>query len=93
MKIKDPLLVKVFAGQRLTKQELRDELIHHRANHQQTLELYQHLTESLRSLEEPLREKYLLPSQTLKLGVKIEKAWLEWVDELENDLDSLPLKN
>lgn len=81
MKIKEPLLIKIYAGELADTQLLIEEISQHRAAHAERLQQYQEMSEVLINLEQPLRAKYFLPHQTLKLGIKIEEAWLEWADE------------
>ncbi|OUS04725.1 hypothetical protein A9Q81_05485 [Gammaproteobacteria bacterium 42_54_T18] len=81
MKIKEPLLIKIYAGELADSKHLIEEISQHRSAHAERLQQYQEMSEVLINLEQPLRSKYFLPHQTLKLGIKIEKAWLEWADE------------
>lgn len=81
MKIKEPLLIKIYAGDLADKGQLIEEIKLHKKNHETTLQQYIEMSDFLLSLEEPLRTRYFLPHQTLKLGIKIEKAWQEWAEE------------
>ena len=86
MKVKDPFLIKVFAGAHLGRNELISDLKEHRKLHQETLSKYQNLEALLLSLPTEVLELYKLPYSTMKLGMKIENAWLEWCDELVDDI-------
>lgn len=81
MKIKAPLLIKIYAGELADHESLVEELAAHKTAHAETLKQYQEMSDVLLNLGEPLRSKYFLPHETLKLGIKIEKAWQEWAEE------------
>lgn len=81
MKIKEPLLIKIYAGELADKDALLEEIQQHKATHAERLQQYNDMSALLSSMEEPLRTKYFLPHQTLKLGIKIEASWLEWAEE------------
>lgn len=81
MKIKEPLLIKVYAGDLADRQQLIKEIEQHIISHTQTLQQYEEMSNTLSALEEPLRSRYLLPHQTLKLGIRIQQAWLDWAEE------------
>jgi len=84
MKVKEPLLIKIYAGELTDKQSLLDEIALHKSNHAKTLQQYIEMSSVLSNFEDPLRSKYFLPHQTLKLGIKIEQAWQEWAEETLN---------
>ncbi len=86
-KIRDPLLVKVFAGRRLPPAAVHDELARHRALHEQTLATYRGLMQQFDAVSAERRERYFFPLQTLRLGVRFEEAWLAWCDEVTAELD------
>lgn len=85
-KIRDPLLVKVFAGRRLEPEAVKAELRRHRALHEQTLATYRGLMQSFETVPAERRERYFFPLQTLRLGVLYEQAWLQWCDEAMADI-------
>ncbi len=85
-KIRDPLLVKLFAGQRLTPEKLRAELDAHKAEHEQTLATYQLLQQSLAALPQQRRARYRHPELTLRLGIRFEESWLAWCEEVKAEL-------
>ena len=85
-KIRDPLLVKVFAGRRLQPEAVKAELLRHRALHEQTLVTYRGLMQSFETVPAGRRERYFYPLQTLRLGVLYEQAWLQWCDEVMADI-------
>lgn len=86
MKIRDPLLVKMFAGRRLPKPLLAAELAKHRAVHQQTLTTYHQLEALIDAMPPRKQARYLYPRQTLRMGVHFEQAWLNWCSETEERL-------
>lgn len=85
-KIRDPLLVKVFAGRRLPPEAVKAELRRHRDQHEQTLATYRGLMASFDAVPAERRERYFYPLQTLRLGVLYEQAWLQWCDEVMADI-------
>ncbi|OUS30145.1 hypothetical protein A9Q99_06605 [Gammaproteobacteria bacterium 45_16_T64] len=89
MKIKEPLLIKIYAGDLADKGALLEEIQQHKNDHAETLLQYKEVSQLLSSLEEPLRTKYFLPHQTLKLGIKIEESWLEWAEEILETLQDM----
>lgn len=86
MKIRDPLLVKVFAGRRLSPKKLAEELARHRAQHEKTLATYCELDTMIESLSPRRRARYLYPRQTLRMGIHYEQAWLTWCDACVREL-------
>lgn len=91
LKIRDPLLVKVFAGRRLPPAKLAAELMRHRAVHERTLATYRELDTMIASLPPRRRARYLYPQQTLRMGMHYEQAWLNWHDECVQTL-GLPVR-
>lgn len=86
LKIRDPLLVKVFAGGRLADGEIRRELLAHRVGHEETLATYRRLEALIADMSTTLAPRYFYPLQTLRLGIHFEQAWLDWCSEV---LDTL----
>ena len=86
MKVRDPLLVKIFCGRRLQPEALRAEVESHRLEHEKTLQLYRVLHEQMGKLPAAVRQRYHHPLLTLKLGIRFEVAWLAWCDEVMGEL-------
>lgn len=89
LKIRDPLLVKLFAGRRLAPAKLAAELATHRARHTETLATYRGLEAMMDAMPVRKQARYLYPRQTLRMGIHYELAWLNWCDETVEAL-SLP---
>lgn len=87
LKIRDPFLVKLFAGRRLPKSEIAIELARHRTMHRKTLRIYEGLEHLLNDMPAAQRERYLYPRQTLRMGVHYEQAWLNWCAEVAETLE------
>lgn len=85
-KIREPLLVKLFAGRRLPPEQLRAELAAHRRAHEQTLATYRLLQQQMAALPPQRRARYHHPELTLRLGIRFEEAWLAWCDEVAHEL-------
>ena len=88
MKIKDTFLIKLFGGHRISKEELLEDLATQREHHQATFDRYTELASGLKAQGEQLFLKYFLPYQALDLGIRFEKTWLEWSDDLKISLES-----
>jgi PadR family transcriptional regulator AphA len=86
LKVKYPFLIKVFAGDHLSKEQLRQDIIQNSAEHRETLDAYTKLEQWILQLPEQEKKKYHLPYATMKLGMKVEQAWLEWSEEMLNDM-------
>lgn len=87
--LKEPLLIKIFAGSLADPEALLAELKEHEARHRETLAEY---LETERRLLEPGAIDYAFPHQTLKLGITLERAWLEWCEETLKTLPTLYAK-
>lgn len=85
-KVRDPLLVKLFAGARQPPEALRAELAAHRAQHAQTLATYRLLQDHIAALPAKKRARYRHPEMTLRLGIRFEEAWLAWCDDIAAEL-------
>ena len=90
LKIRDPLLVKLFAGRRLPPSELLAELERHRAQHAQTLATYEELVTYFAAIPVERSQRYFFPQQTLRMGVLYEKAWLQWCSDVLADIAKRP---
>ena len=78
---KDELLVKLFAGDIVDRHVILCELEHHRAQHQDRLNIYQSIEQKffpkLEQLSLGQRYQYL----TLRQGIRLETEWLAWCTE------------
>lgn len=89
MKIKDTFLIKLFGGRRIDKQVLLADLERQREQHQDTFDSHTALAQALKAQGKKQFMKYFLPYQALDLGIRFEKTWLEWSDELKATLEEL----
>lgn len=80
-KIRASLLIKVFAGNLAKKERLLDELARHRQVHQQRLEAYLQIENTIFNNGKDLQEARLFYYLTLRNGIISEEAWLQWCDE------------
>ncbi len=87
MKVRDPLLVTMFAGHRLPPAQLAAELARHRADHERTLATYHEIEAVIDALPPRHKLRYRYPRQTLRMGIHYEQAWLAWHDETVIALD------
>lgn len=83
---KDPFLVKVYAGAHMPAEKLMQDLSAKIAEHRITLAEYQALDSALRSMPPLKYEKFRFPHATLRFGLRIEQAWLEWALELQEQI-------
>lgn len=83
--LKEPLLIKIFAGALADSRALLAEIEDHEAQHRKTLEEYRDTEQRLLASHQ---EDYQFPYQTLRLGIMLEEAWLAWCEEMKQ---SLPL--
>jgi DNA-binding PadR family transcriptional regulator len=79
---KDELLVKLFAGDIVDRSIILCELEHHRAQHQDRLDIYQSIEQqifpNIEALDRSQRYQYL----TLRQGIRLESEWLNWYMEV-----------
>lgn len=87
MKIKDPLLIKVIGGHRMDKDQLLSDISRQQQHHQSKLDNYLDLLSVFDAMDADEYEKNRMPYQTLKLGIKFESAWLEWANELTDEVE------
>jgi DNA-binding PadR family transcriptional regulator len=74
--IRFPLLLKVFFGDAVDRQDLRQSLRVHRERHAQRLARYEQMLPDVKK-----RAQY--PALSLEFGIEYEKAVLRWFDRLE----------
>lgn len=86
LKIRDPLLVKLFAGRRVVPEAMLEELMTHRRQHEETLAIYHGLEQMMAGMEGRRKERYRFPLHTLRMGIHFERAWLAWCDEVMAEL-------
>jgi DNA-binding PadR family transcriptional regulator len=88
--LRDDLLVKLFAGHVSDRSTLRQELEHHRSQHQASLAAYRQIESKHfqgSELCEPIDQlRYL----TLLNGLQFETGWLTWCEKAIAMLENLP---
>ncbi|WP_341937184.1 PadR family transcriptional regulator [Marinimicrobium sp. C2-29] len=87
-KTRDPLLLKLFAGEFWEDDNALEELSVHRNHWRATLEKY--LAIEARYFSEPdgLPRHYRLQYLALKRGIQVNRSWLSWSEELMDVLGS-----
>ncbi len=97
-KIKEDLLVRVFFSGTREIPEILAELRLHRRMHQQMLEVYSGISAQLQKplVEHPkshpdidLNLNRVLNNSTLRFGIAYEKMYIEWLDQLINELGGM----
>jgi DNA-binding PadR family transcriptional regulator len=79
--IKDELLVKLYAGDLVSRQVVQTKLQLHRQQHQQRLAIYQEI-ERQYFTPAPTVSPLLFQYMTLRRGMYYEQGWLDWCDEV-----------
>ncbi len=87
MRLRDPWLVKLFSGRRLPDAHLRAELQRQEELHRQTLQTYLDLQQQIAAMPAARRQRYHHPELSLRLGIAIERAWLQWSEEVAAELE------
>lgn len=86
---REPFLIQLFFGEALPNAAIVAHLRDQRAQHQARLETYLAIT--LPPFDTPEVERaYKLQRLTLDLGIRLEQAYLDWLDESLARLDTLP---
>jgi len=88
--LRDPLLVKFYAGEIVGREILLDQLLKARDAHQEKLDLYLHIEREHYSIPPSKMSAFLrLMHMTLRLGIMREMAWLKWSIEAEKTVKQI----
>ena len=82
-RVNDALLVKMYAGHLIDKQQMQLELTEHINTHQRMLETFLSLEQEYLALSKTKKKPFELPYLTLRRGILGEQAWLEWAKEVK----------
>ena len=85
--VKDPLLVKLFAGHLLKPGEMAAEIARERERHRAQLERYLQIEKNYFAQPKSLSKAYQFAYFTLRGGIHYERGWLKWADEVIKELD------
>lgn len=90
-KLHDELLVRLLAGELAGSTALRSLLASQRALRQERLDEYRQIEkEQFAAMDlEAMPAVHRLACMMLRLGIRGEKAWLEWAEELDGVLEQL----
>jgi DNA-binding PadR family transcriptional regulator len=91
--IRDNLLVKLFAGHLSDRDTLLQELKHHQAQHQASLDAYRQIEDKYFKNPEKCESIEMLRYLTLLNGIQIETGWLTWCEQAIKMLTDLPADN
>lgn len=94
-RLKDALLIKIYAGRLVDQSALIAELEQHIALNRHKLEEYGAIERGYFSQDEATRKRYRLPYLTLRRGIRYMLATIEWMEEARALLESdsqLPAK-
>ncbi len=81
-KVRDPLLLKMFAGELWEDANLREEIAVHKIQWQATLDKYLAIESRYFSEPDKLPRHYRLQHLALKRGIAVNRSWLAWSEEL-----------
>ena len=86
--LRDPLLVKFFAGETVGPTVLADQLNQARSAHARKLAMFLAIEKEYYSGPiEDMPPFLALRYMTLRLGIRREQSWLEWADEAEKAIE------
>ena len=86
-KIREPFLIQLFAGHRLSNAQMRSQLERHLAQHRALLETYEEQNRRFYSRDPEHQQRLWLAHQPLLLGIETEKTWIRWAEQLLQRLD------
>ncbi|MFC3153087.1 PadR family transcriptional regulator [Litoribrevibacter euphylliae] len=85
-KANDALLVMLYGGKHVEHQVLLQEIERHKGLHEKNLKKLEAIQGLYLSLSKAQQKEYRLPYLTLKRGLSSEKAWLQWAEEVIEEL-------
>jgi PadR family transcriptional regulator AphA len=80
-RINNALLVKVYGARREHRSALLAELGEHLQKHRQRLDEYRELERFYFAADAQDRREHAAPYLTLRLGIRYEQHWIEWLEE------------
>jgi DNA-binding PadR family transcriptional regulator len=80
--VKEPLLVKLYAGYLLKPEELLAALERERAQHRIQLQVYLEIEKNHFATPKALSRRHRYAYFTLRNGIYFERAWLKWAGEV-----------
>lgn len=84
--VKEPLLVKLFAGHLLKSSEMTAEMTRERDRHRAQLESYLRIEKNYFAHPKSLSKAHQFAYYTLRSGIHYERSWLKWADEVIKEL-------
>lgn len=81
-KVRDPLLLKLFAGELWQRENLMEEIEVHRIHWQAELDRYLEIEEKYFSAPSQMPYHYRLQHFALLRGINVNRSWLDWSDSL-----------
>lgn len=79
--LRDPLLVKISAGFLADPEQLKTEVLNHRAYYAERLARYEGYEKECQIHKGKLTEKQMYLYLTLRRGILASQAWITWADE------------
>ncbi|WP_299941065.1 PadR family transcriptional regulator [uncultured Microbulbifer sp.] len=87
-KIREPFLMRMFAGHHLDRDDLHSALDAQLQLHREVLKNYREQNERVLNSDTALQKRYWLAHKTLLLGIEAEKTWITWLENLRQEADT-----
>lgn len=84
--VKEPLLIKLFAGHLLKPGEMAAEMARERERHRAQLERYVSIEKNYFAHPKSMSKVHQFAYYTLRNGIHYERGWLKWADEVIKEL-------
>jgi len=88
--IRDPFLIKIFVGHLVDPKEILEALGQYRQKRVATLERFEAIQRQYFAKPKDLPLEMKFQNLVVKRGISHARNWLEWADEVEEFLESLP---
>ncbi len=86
--VRDPLLLKLFAGDMIDPRAMLAEIREHQANWREQLAAYRVTETRYFSQPEAMTRHYRLQYLALRKGISALEDWLNWAEDLEKELEN-----
>jgi DNA-binding PadR family transcriptional regulator len=84
---KDEFLLKIFAGYLVSDEAIAQKIQHHRKLHVDQLATYHAIEQQFFAEPKKCDRKARFAYLTLRRGIHFEQGWIDWCDEVLQDLD------
>jgi DNA-binding PadR family transcriptional regulator len=87
--IKEEILIKLYGGYLVSEEAIAKEISQHQHLHQQKLAAFHQIEAKFFSNPEKCSKQAKYSYLTLRLGIRLEKEWIEWCEEVREMLKSI----